>query len=407
MANYYESKHTGNQIDRGIYKTKFMGYFIDQQMYNPTELGNKPATTQEKQLCLMTLVNGAVYQDLSTGSFYTCKNNTLVKVSTVSNYSVTGSADDGTEAFNSDDNEIDWTKTTITLSDGTSVNTKNLVIGDNFFVDITDKPDRWVSAIYRKSGGAISSITFSKLETQKIDLNNVAYVNENSVNRFVSTNSFAGPVGNQQTQAGVYLGVDGNPLPGPNAHISIISDNNASYIDFGKPNNDYSFRIIKWDDSSNTNAQFVYDEGNTLTLPRKTGILAVTTDIPDITGKVNKTGDTMTGSLTIGTGTPLQFTGVGSGTYNKAAFVCNINDGIGFEAPMTTDSVSGTKLPITFSWRGGSATMGGFKVIDTGCYEKIGSNNWRKLTAVTNNGTNVGNLNLQLENGVLKITTNS
>ena len=107
--------------------------------------------------------------------------------------------------------------------------------------------------------------------------------------------AFTGTVGNTQTAAGVYLGLDTNTNPGPNANIAIVSSNNAAYIDMGSPNEDHAFRIIKWNEQNNTSAQFVYNNNgsiNTLTLPRATGTIALTSD-PHIT-TASVSGNTLT-----------------------------------------------------------------------------------------------------------------
>lgn len=56
------------------------------------------------------------------------------------------------------------------LSNNTIIDVATLKVGDNIFITQTDVPDRWVSAITYPTGGGVGSITFSILETQKIDL---------------------------------------------------------------------------------------------------------------------------------------------------------------------------------------------------------------------------------------------
>lgn len=92
--------------------------------------------------------------------------------------------------------------------------------------------------------------------------------------------SFTGTVGNVQTNAGVYFGLDTN-TGAENANMAIVSANTASYIDMGRPNVDYDFRIIKWNMSGNTNAQLVYggNASGTITVPQKTGTMALTSDL--------------------------------------------------------------------------------------------------------------------------------
>jgi hypothetical protein len=66
--------------------------------------------------------------------------------------------------------------------------------------------------------------------------------------------------------------------------MAIVSANTAAYIDMGRPNVDYDFRIIKWNNSGNTNAQFVYG-GNaygTITIPQADGTMALAENVPNI-----------------------------------------------------------------------------------------------------------------------------
>jgi len=116
--------------------------------------------------------------------------------------------------------------------------------------------------------------------------------------------------------------------------------------------------------------------GTTITIPIPEGGNFVTVDTDQtITGQ-----KTFTQPIVSKSGTPMVFDYSGSGgTYNKGAFVCNGTDGIGLEAPFTEDSPSSERLPITFSWRGGSQNMGGMKIDDSGAYEKIGSGAWQKI----------------------------
>lgn len=98
--------------------------------------------------------------------------------------------------------------------------------------------------------------------------------------------AFTGQVGNTQSTPGVYLGLDTN-TSAPNANIAIVSANSAAYIDMGKPNEDYGFRIIKWDAGSGDLAQFCYSN-TTLTVPRANGTLALVEQIPDVSGFATK-----------------------------------------------------------------------------------------------------------------------
>ena len=110
------------------------------------------------------------------------------------------------------------------------------------------------------------------------DTSNFATINTQQ--KFTGAKSFSGTVGNTQTEAGVYLGLDTN-TGAENANMAIVSANTASYIDMGRPNVDYDFRIIKWNMSGNTNAQLVYggNASGTITVPQKTGTMALTSDL--------------------------------------------------------------------------------------------------------------------------------
>ena len=102
--------------------------------------------------------------------------------------------------------------------------------------------------------------------------------------------AFTGQVGNTQSSAGVYLGLDTN-ASAPNANIAIVSANTASYIDMGAPNEDYGFRIIKWKGTSGDVAQFTYGGGGTITVPNATGTMALTSQIPNITASTTDIGE--------------------------------------------------------------------------------------------------------------------
>lgn len=111
--------------------------------------------------------------------------------------------------------------------------------------------------------------------------------------------AFTGQVGNTQSTPGVYLGLDTN-ASAPNANIAIVSANSAAYIDMGKPNEDYGFRIIKWDAGSGDIAQLCYSNA-TLTVPRANGTLALVEQIPDVSGFATKSE--LTGYLPLTGGT--------------------------------------------------------------------------------------------------------
>lgn len=134
------------------------------------------------------------------------------------------------------------------------------------------------------------------------------YMTLGTAQTVTGSKAFTGQVGNTQATPGVYLGLDTN-ASAPNANIAIVSANSAAYIDMGKPNEDYGFRIIKWDAGSGDIAQLCYSNA-TLTVPRANGTLALVEQIPDVSGFVSKsdlasagylplTGGTITGNLAI------------------------------------------------------------------------------------------------------------
>ncbi|SHL74061.1 hypothetical protein SAMN04488494_0617 [Xylanibacter ruminicola] len=63
-------------------------------------------------------------------------------------------------------------------------------------------------------------------------------------------------------------------------------------------------------------------------------------------------GGNIAGTFSSSNGVPLQFTGVGSGTYNVCQWYCQSN-GITLETPRATDSPSATSLPFMVKTRGG------------------------------------------------------
>lgn len=149
-------------------------------------------------------------------------------------------------------------------------------------VDIT-VPTK-TSDLTNDGDGTNNFVTTSDLSTSLGD-----YVTLATSQTISGAKAFTGTVGNTQTAAGVYLGLDTNSSP--NANVAIISANNAAYIDMGKPNEDYGFRIIKWDETNNTDAQFVYGNGATITVPKTTGIMALKGDIPTKTSDLTNDGD--------------------------------------------------------------------------------------------------------------------
>ena len=152
------------------------------------------------------------------------------------------------------------------------------------YIDTQDasKADKVVGAT---SGHLAGLDETGNLTDSGIASNNV--VTKDGTQTITGAKHFTGVVGNDQSAPGVYLGLDSNPNPGPNANIAIVSGNNAAYIDMGAPNEDYGFRIIKWNESDNTNAQLIYNIGGTnyaVTVPKTTDTLAV---VGDITNAIN------------------------------------------------------------------------------------------------------------------------
>ena len=76
---------------------------------------------------------------------------------------------------------------------------------------------------------------------------------------------------------------------------------------------------------------------------------AVTTD----TAQTISAQKTFSKTILSSANEPLNFTGYGSGIYNRAAFVCNTTDKFGVECPRETDSASGTIVPFRIGVRGG------------------------------------------------------
>jgi hypothetical protein len=105
-------------------------------------------------------------------------------------------------------------------------------------------------------------------------------VTTNTAQKIEGAKAFTGQVGNIQTEAGVYLGLDTN-AEAPNANMAITSANSAAYIDMGRPNVDYDFRIIKWNTADNKHAQFVYggNAAGAITIPQASGVMALTSDL--------------------------------------------------------------------------------------------------------------------------------
>lgn len=71
------------------------------------------------------------------------------------------------------------------------------------------------------------------------------------------------------------------------------------------------------------------------------------------TKKFTANNNTFTRTLVLGANTPINFTGIGAGTYNIGAFVCNTTDKFGVECPRETDSSSAAIIPFRIGARGG------------------------------------------------------
>ena len=118
-----------------------------------------------------------------------------------------------------------------------------------------------------------------------------------------------------------------------------------------------------------------------------------------VTARGSSTSTTvqLNGGLTSTSGSPIQLYALGSGTYNIGVMYINSTT-FGFEAPITTDSSTGTKVPFYLTWRGGYATQGGLKLTGGSSAELGGYTIWH--------AGNLTNLN-QLSNGPGYITGES
>jgi hypothetical protein len=82
--------------------------------------------------------------------------------------------------------------------------------------------------------------------------------------------------------------------------------------------------------------------------------------IVDPSSKLQINGLTIATEFTGSSATPLSFTNLGTGTYNKAVMYNTINDGFTFEAPWETNATT-TRVPFILTWRGGMG-YGGIKL---------------------------------------------
>lgn len=172
-------------------------------------------------------------------------------------------------------------------SDGNSVAVLAGTGSTYFFrAGINNKSDLGTSAVKWKNLYLSGNLTDGTNSISVADIANKSniptnYVTTDTVQKIEGAKHFSGTVGNTQTEAGIYLGLDQN-TGAENANIAIVSANTASYIDMGRPDIDYDFRIIKWNQEGNTHAQLVYggNASGTITIPQATGTMALTSDIP-------------------------------------------------------------------------------------------------------------------------------
>lgn len=163
----------------------------------------------------------------------------------------------------------------LTLKDGSSVkfSVADLVSGLASSSDIPTK----TSQLTNDSGFLTSApVTSVNGMTGAV----TGLVTTNTAQTITGAKAFTGQVGNMQTEAGVYLGLDQN-TGAENANIAITSANTAAYIDMGRPDVDYDFRIIKWNQADNKHAQLVYggNASGTITIPQAFGTMALTSDL--------------------------------------------------------------------------------------------------------------------------------
>ena len=111
---------------------------------------------------------------------------------------------------------------------------------------------------------------------------------------------------------------------------------------------------------------------------------AVTTD----TAQTISAQKTFSKTILSSANEPLNFTGYGSGIYNRAAFVCNTTDKFGVECPRETDSASGTIVPFRIGVRGGQLgdLQSGNLTVGTKAYIST-INNGGDITIPSSSGT--------------------
>lgn len=184
---------------------------------------------------------------------------------------------------------------------------------------------------------------------------NADYVDLTTSQTITGAKAFTGTVGNTQSSAGVYLGLDTN-TNAENANMAIVSANTASYIDMGRPNVDYDFRIIKWNQAGNTNAQLVYggNASGTITIPQKTGTMALTSDIPSSSGtdvQINGTSIVSNGVANILTNTAYNSSSNKIATMSDipATYVSTVNGSSGAITDVAKTNVNNNFPHTTFS----------------------------------------------------------
>jgi len=154
-----------------------------------------------------------------------------------------------------------------TINSNSIVGSGNINVGT--VTNVAVKMNGSVKGTVTSSG----TIDLGTVITSHQSLSNYPTLNGN--NTFTGKNIFSGSVDSISSANGIQLGVDDNV----NANMSIISSGFAQYIDFGKPNTDYNFRLIKWYDGYSSNLfQMSYggsDGSYTINVPKKTGTMCV------------------------------------------------------------------------------------------------------------------------------------
>ena len=129
----------------------------------------------------------------------------------------------------------------------------------------------------------------------------------------------------------------------------------------------------------------------TLTLPSKTGTIALTSDIKNPTDyywanvQVSATSNSATtptfSGITCSSTNPISMTGAGSGTYNRAVIYCD-SDGVTLETNRATDASDGTAKPFMVKTRGGQyADIKSYNSHVTNLYSTVNTDLWLTGTA--------------------------